>query len=63
MLFSVEALLQLQCRADSLPQEHLAWAAQAQVLSPEFLQQVEAGWTILTVEEIESECEEVEGGS
>lgn len=49
MLFSVEALLQEQLRALSLPQEHLAWAAQAQLPSWVVLQQVVAGWTILSV--------------
>ncbi|BCR99059.1 uncharacterized protein AKAW2_40742A [Aspergillus luchuensis] len=47
-VFSVEALLQVQWRAFCLPQEHLAWAAQTQLPSPEVLQQVEEGWTILT---------------
>lgn len=47
--FSVEALLQEQWRALSLPQEHLAWAAQTQVPSWEVLQQVVAGLTIVTV--------------
>lgn len=41
--FSVAALLQVQWRALSLPQEHLACAAQAQMPSPEVLQQVEDG--------------------
>ena len=45
--FSEEALLQVQWRADSLPQEHLAWAAQTQPAPWVVLQQVEA--TILTV--------------
>lgn len=48
-VFSVADLLQVQWRAFSLPQEHLAWAAQTQLPSPEVLQQVEAGWTILAV--------------
>lgn len=39
-------LLQVQWRAFSLPQEHLAWVAQTQLPSPEVLQQVEDGWTI-----------------
>jgi len=47
--FSVEALLQEQWRAFSLPQEHLAWAAHTQPLSPEVLQQVVLGWTILSL--------------
>lgn len=41
--FSVEALLQEQLSALSLPQEHLAWAAQTQSPAPEVLQQVVAG--------------------
>lgn len=41
--FSEEALLQVQWRALSLPQEHLACAAQAQIPPPEVLQQVEDG--------------------
>lgn len=46
MVFSMADLLQVQWRAFSLPQEHLAWAAQTQLPSPEVLQQVEDGWTI-----------------
>lgn len=46
-VFSVEALLQEQWRALSLPHEHLAWAAQTQPPSWEVLQQVDAGLTIL----------------
>lgn len=46
-LFSVDALLHVQCSADSLPQEHLAWAAQTQVPSWDALQQVVVGLTIL----------------
>ena len=48
--FSVAALLQEHWRAFSLPQEHLACAAQAQLPSPEVLQQVKVllGWTILS---------------
>lgn len=49
MAFSVAALLQEQLSALSLPQEHLAWAAQTQPPSWEVLQQVVAGWTILKV--------------
>lgn len=48
MSFSVEDLLQVQWRAFSLPQEHLAWAAQTQLPSWEVLQQVDDGWTMLT---------------
>jgi len=47
MAFSVEALLQEQLRALSLPQEHLAWAAQTQSAPWEVLQQVVLGWVIL----------------
>lgn len=47
--FSVEALVQLQFRADCWPQEHLAWAAQTQVPSWVVLQQVVVGWTILMI--------------
>lgn len=43
MAFSEEALLQEQWRALSLPQEHLAWAAQTHSPAPEVLQQVKAG--------------------
>lgn len=42
-------LLQEQWRALSLPQEHLAWAAQTQPAPALVLQQVEAGWTILKI--------------
>lgn len=48
LVFSVAALLQEQFRAFSLPQEHLAWAAQTQPPPGEVLQQVMAGWTILS---------------
>lgn len=50
-VFSVGALLQEHWRAFSFPQEHLACAAQAQLPSPEVLQQVKVllGWTILLV--------------
>lgn len=41
MLFSLEALLHVQCPALSFPQEHLACAAQTQPPSLEMLQQVE----------------------
>jgi hypothetical protein len=47
--FSVADLLQEQWRALSLPQEHLAWAAQTQPAPALVLQQVEAGWTILKI--------------
>lgn len=47
--FSEAALLQVQWRADSLPQEHLAWAAQTQPAPWVVLQQVEAGMAIVTV--------------
>lgn len=49
MAFSVADLLQEQWRALSLPQEHLAWAAQTQPAPWLVLQQVEAGWTIVVV--------------
>ena len=45
-MFSVLDLLQVQCRAVSRPQEHLACAAQTQPPSGEVWQQV-VGWTIL----------------
>lgn len=47
-MFSVADLLQVQWRADSFPQEHFACAAQTQPPLGLVLQQVEAGWTILT---------------
>ena len=49
MAFSVADLLQEQWRAFSLPQEHLAWAAQTQPAPALVLQQVVLGWTILAV--------------
>ena len=45
--FSVDALLHVQLRAGSWPQEHLAWVAQGQDPSWVDLQQVGDGWIIL----------------